>query len=100
MQTIETVKDWSTPEAAELLGSNDARIRQLKSNHGNQLSEGVDFTKGEQSKTRWTQAGIKKLAGWLQTESAIAANLMPIVNIWFVLFIQMVLMAIAVQIFY
>ncbi len=72
MQTIETVKDWSTPEAAELLGSNDARIRQLKSNHGNQLSEGVDFTKGEQSKTRWIKAGIKKLADWLHTERAIA----------------------------
>jgi hypothetical protein len=72
MQTIETVKDWSTPEVAELLGSNDARIRQLKSNHGNELIEGEDFTKDEQSKTRWTKAGIKKLASWLQTERAIA----------------------------
>jgi hypothetical protein len=71
MQTIEAVNDWSTPEAATLLGCSDALIRKLKMEQADHLIEGTHFNKDGQN-SRWTEKGIKQLAEWIKTTQAIA----------------------------
>jgi len=69
MQTINTVKLFSTAEVAKILGCDDGYIRKLKSEHSEEL-EGLWEKDG--TATAWTEAGIKKLAEWVKTSQAIA----------------------------
>jgi hypothetical protein len=69
MQTINSVKLFSTAEVASLLGCDDGYIRKLKSEHSEEL-EGLWSKDGVA--TVWTESGIKKLAEWVKTSQAIA----------------------------
>ena len=69
MQTIDSVKLFSTAEVAELLGCDDGYIRKLKSEHSEEL-EGLHHREGVS--TLWKEEGIKKLAEWVKTTKAIA----------------------------
>ena len=69
MQTIDSVKLFTTAQAAELLGCDDGYIRKLKSEHSEEL-EGLHHRDGVY--TLWQEEGIKKLAEWVKTPQAIA----------------------------
>jgi hypothetical protein len=78
MQTIQSLKSYSTPEIASLLGCSDALIRKLKMDHP-ELLEGVHWSK-DGLNTRWSEAGLNKLAEWVKTTEAIAIRSNQIIN--------------------
>jgi len=71
METIIIAREYSNVELAELLGCDEGNIRRIKSERSEELVEGLDWKK-DGNATRWTETGLKKLAGWVKSEKAIA----------------------------
>lgn len=71
METIQVPKDYSTAELAEILGCDEGNIRRIKSEKSSEFTEGIEWKKDGVA-TRWTESGLKKLAGFVKTDKAIA----------------------------
>jgi hypothetical protein len=68
MREIEATREYTTKELATLLGTTDGNIRRLKSEHAEEMTEGVHWRK-EGVETIWTEAGLEFMAKLLSRSS-------------------------------